>query len=37
MHMTRRYFLQTSGALALYCGILPYDVLAQAGLAQSDV
>lgn len=33
MHMTRRYFLRTSGALAVYCGIAPFDVLADsAGL-----
>jgi uncharacterized protein (DUF1501 family) len=28
MHLTRRYFLQTTGALAAYMGIAPMDVLA---------
>jgi len=37
MHLTRRYFLKTTGALALYCGITPFDLLAQAGLSQSDI
>jgi len=37
MHMTRRYFLQTTGALALYCGITPFDLLAQVGIAPEDV
>ncbi|MDE1170269.1 MAG: DUF1501 domain-containing protein [Verrucomicrobium sp.] len=37
MHLTRRYFLKTSGLLALYCGITPFDLLAQAGLSQKDI
>ena len=37
MHMTRRYFLQTSGAIALYCGVTPFDLLAQVGIAPGDV
>ncbi|MGF1678450.1 MAG: DUF1501 domain-containing protein [Candidatus Methylacidiphilales bacterium] len=28
--MTRRYFLQSSGALALYCGVTPFELLAAA-------
>jgi uncharacterized protein (DUF1501 family) len=28
MNMTRRYFLKTSGALAAYCGVAPFRVLA---------
>jgi uncharacterized protein (DUF1501 family) len=37
MHMTRRYFLQSSGALALYCGINPLKTLADVGMTASDV
>lgn len=28
MNLTRRYFLKTSGALAVYCGLTPFDLLA---------
>ncbi|MFQ3670413.1 MAG: DUF1501 domain-containing protein [Verrucomicrobiia bacterium] len=35
MNLTRRYFLKTSGALALYCGVAPARVLAEAGWDQS--
>ena len=37
MQMTRRYFLQSSGALALYCGINPLRILADAGITPADV
>ena len=37
MNMTRRYFLQSTGALALYCGISPTNLLAQAGLTTADL
>ena len=30
MHLTRRYFLQTTGVLAAYMGIAPMDLLAAA-------
>lgn len=32
MDITRRYFLQSTGALALYCGLSPVNVLGQAGI-----
>ena len=28
MHLTRRYFLKTTGALAVYLGVAPFDLLA---------
>jgi uncharacterized protein (DUF1501 family) len=37
MNITRRYFLQSSGALALYCGIHPLRTLAEVGLSPSDI
>jgi len=37
MNLTRRYFLKSTGALALYCGISPLRVLAEAGIAPNDV
>ena len=37
MNLTRRYFLKSSGALALYCGFAPLRVLAEAGIAPGDV
>jgi uncharacterized protein (DUF1501 family) len=37
MHITRRYFLQSTGALALYCGISPLRTLADVGLTPDDV
>jgi uncharacterized protein (DUF1501 family) len=37
MHITRRYFLKSSGALAVYCGINPLRTLADVGLSASDV
>jgi len=37
MHITRRYFLQSSGALALYCGINPLRTLADVGMTAADV
>ena len=37
MHITRRYFLQSSGALALYCGINPLRTLADVGMTPADV
>jgi uncharacterized protein (DUF1501 family) len=37
MNMTRRYFLQSTGALALYCGLSPLDILGQAGLNAGDI
>ncbi len=37
MHITRRYFLKSSGALALYCGINPLRTLADVGMAPADV
>jgi uncharacterized protein (DUF1501 family) len=37
MHITRRYFLQSSGALALYCGINPLRTLADVGMIAADV
>jgi uncharacterized protein (DUF1501 family) len=37
MHITRRYFLQSTGALALYCGISPLRTLADVGLTPADV
>jgi uncharacterized protein (DUF1501 family) len=37
MHITRRYFLQSTGALALYCGINPLRTLADVGLTAADV
>jgi uncharacterized protein (DUF1501 family) len=37
MHITRRYFLQSTGALALYCGINPLRTLADVGLTTEDV
>jgi uncharacterized protein (DUF1501 family) len=37
MHITRRYFLQSTGALALYCGINPLRTLADVGLTPADV
>ena len=32
MHITRRYFLKSTGALAVYCGINPLRTLADVGL-----
>jgi uncharacterized protein (DUF1501 family) len=37
MHITRRYFLQSTGALALYCGLNPLRTLADVGLTPADV
>jgi uncharacterized protein (DUF1501 family) len=37
MHITRRYFLKSTGALAVYCGVNPLRTLADVGLAASDV
>ena len=37
MHITRRYFLQSSGALALYCGLSPLRTLADVGLTPADI
>jgi uncharacterized protein (DUF1501 family) len=37
MHITRRYFLQSTGALALYCGINPLRTLADVGLTPADI
>jgi uncharacterized protein (DUF1501 family) len=37
MHITRRYFLKSTGALAVYCGINPLRTLADVGLTPSDV
>jgi uncharacterized protein (DUF1501 family) len=37
MHITRRYFLQSTGALALYCGINPLRTLADVGMTAADV
>ncbi len=37
MHITRRYFLQSTGALALYCGINPLRTLAEVGMTSADV
>ncbi|GAB4246132.1 MAG: DUF1501 domain-containing protein [Candidatus Methylacidiphilales bacterium] len=37
MNLTRRYFLKTSGALALYCGISPARALAEVGWNQNLV
>lgn len=34
MHMTRRYFLKSSGALALYCGFAPSPLFTHSLLAQ---
>ncbi len=31
MNMSRRYFLKSTGAVAVYCGISPYNLLAEAG------
>jgi len=37
MNMTRRFFLRSGGALALYCGLSPIDILAASGLSSADV
>lgn len=37
VQMSRRYFLQSSGALAVYCGLSARRVLADAGLTAGDV
>lgn len=37
MNISRRFFLRSSGALALYCGINPLRTLAEVGLSESDV
>jgi uncharacterized protein (DUF1501 family) len=37
MNITRRYFLQSTGALALYCGVNPLRTLADVGLTPADV
>jgi uncharacterized protein (DUF1501 family) len=37
MQLTRRYFLQTSGALSAYMGVAPFDLLAAAGAAPVEV
>jgi uncharacterized protein (DUF1501 family) len=37
MHITRRYFLKSTGALAVYCGINPLRTLAEVGLTAGDV
>lgn len=37
MHITRRYFLKTTGALAVYCGINPLHTLADVGMTAADV
>jgi len=37
MHITRRYFLKSTGALAVYCGINPLRTLAEVGLTANDV
>ncbi|MCA9490848.1 MAG: DUF1501 domain-containing protein [Myxococcales bacterium] len=33
MHLTRRYFLKSTGAIAAYLGVAPLDLFAQAGVA----
>lgn len=35
MNITRRYFLQSTGALAAYCGLSPLNVLGNVGLTES--
>jgi uncharacterized protein (DUF1501 family) len=37
MHITRRYFLKSTGALAVYCGINPLRTLADVGMTPADV
>jgi uncharacterized protein (DUF1501 family) len=37
MHITRRYFLKSTGALAVYCGVNPLRTLADVGLTPADV
>jgi len=37
MHLTRRHFIQSTGAIALYCGLSPLDLLGQVGLKSSDI
>src|SRR5690606_24936423 len=37
MNITRRYFLQSTGALAAYCGLSPLNVLGNVGLTESSL
>ncbi|MHC4492555.1 MAG: DUF1501 domain-containing protein, partial [Planctomycetota bacterium] len=37
MHLTRRFFLRSTGALSAYLGVAPFDWLARAGAAQAEV
>jgi uncharacterized protein (DUF1501 family) len=37
MHITRRYFLKSTGALAVYCGVNPLRTLADVGMTAADV
>ncbi len=37
MHLTRRYFLKMSGAIAAYLGVTPLDLLAQEGTSPQAV
>lgn len=37
MNITRRFFLKSTGALALYCGISPARILAESGLSMADL
>jgi uncharacterized protein (DUF1501 family) len=37
MHITRRYFLKSTGALAVYCGLNPLRTLADVGLTPNDI
>ena len=32
MQLTRRFFLQSTGAMSAYLGVAPFDLLAKAGL-----
>ncbi|MEM6333664.1 MAG: DUF1501 domain-containing protein [Planctomycetota bacterium] len=35
MHLTRRFFLQSTGALAVYCGVSPLEALASSASAEA--
>ncbi|MDD5199662.1 MAG: DUF1501 domain-containing protein [Terrimicrobiaceae bacterium] len=37
MNITRRFFLQSTGAVALYCGLSPLDLLGGVGLSEADL
>lgn len=37
MNVTRRFFLKSTGAVALYCGLSPLDLLGKVGLGASDL